>query len=484
MQSLVDRVRATIRHHGMISRRDTVLAAVSGGPDSVCMLHVLAGLQEELGIELRVAHLDHRFRGDESKGDAEFVRDLAGSLGLPCRCEEENVPRFLLANAMSKQEAARMLRYRFLITVAKQEYCQRIATAHNADDQSETVLMRVLRGAGPDGLAGIPPKREGLIIRPLLECWRNEIEAYLDDRGLSYRIDRSNLESDYTRNSVRNELLPELRRYNPRVDQALVNLGSIMVGVRDHLHRLTEEALPRVVKSARLGQFALDSPSLCGYDEALQRSLIRKILEALRPDLPPPSFRHVESIAELLRRNEVGAAVELPGGVRARLEHGCLMVSCGDESSGLVERDLELPGTTTVEETGLSIEAEIFQGSHAPLRELGEDTAAFDWTALSPPLTVRGRRPGDRFRQLGMGGTKTVKQLFIDSKIAASFRDDVPIVCDSQGIVWIPGLRRSDRALVDADTRQTLVLTARTREDEAAARQGATHQGTDTGEGS
>jgi tRNA(Ile)-lysidine synthase len=457
-----DKVKSTIRHYGMICVRDTVLAAVSGGPDSICMLHVLASLQEELGFELRVAHLDHRFRGDESRRDAEFVKGVAEDLGLPCRCEEENVPQFLLSNSMSKQDAARMLRYKFLITVSKQEYCQRIATGHNADDQAETVLMRVLRGAGPDGLAGIPPKRDGTIIRPLLGLWRSEIEEYLEARGLPYRTDASNLESTYTRNKIRNELLPALEEYNPRISQSLVNLGSIMTGVKDHLEKLTDEALPKVVRSTRLGQFALDSAALTGYDEALQRNVFRRVLESLRPDLPPPSFRHVESIAELLRRNEVGVAAELPDGAQARLEHGCLIISTGDGPLTLPERELAVPGSVRFENAGLAVTAELVPRSELSRtpEEADDETAVFDWDELAPPLTIRGRKQGDRFRPFGMDGTKTVKHFLIDSKVAASFRDAVPLVLDSEGIVWLAGMRRSARAPVDGNTKTVLVLRA------------------------
>ncbi|MFH1502569.1 MAG: tRNA lysidine(34) synthetase TilS [Candidatus Eisenbacteria bacterium] len=463
MSVVRDKVRATIRRYGMISVRDTVLAAVSGGPDSVCLLHVLAGLRDELEFELRVAHLDHRFRGEESRRDAEFVSDLAGRLGLPCRCEEENVPAFLLSNSMSKQDAARMLRYKFLVTVSKQEYCQRIATGHNADDQAETVLMRVIRGSGPDGLAGIPPKRDGTIIRPLIDVWRSEIESYLEEHDLPHRTDESNLESAYARNRVRNELLPVLAEYNPRISQSLVTLGRIMTGVREHFDRLTDEALPRVVKSTRLGQFALDSTVLSGYDEALQRSVFRRVLETLRPDLPPPSFRHVESIAELLRRNEVGVAAELPDGAKARLEHGCLTLSTGEGPPGLPELELPAPGVACFEDAGLSITAELVdrQELRGAPEETMDDDAVFDWDRLSPPLRIRGRRQGDRFCPFGMEGTKTVKQFLIDSKVAASLRDAVPLVLDLEGILWLAGMRRSARAPVGEDTKTVLVLKAR-----------------------
>ena len=176
MANLAATARDTIERYRMISPRDAVLVAVSGGPDSVCMLHILLGLREELGFEVKVAHLDHQFRGEESRRDAEFVSEIAERFGVQCFCHEENVPRFLMSNAMSAQDAARILRYQFLVKTSKLEYCQRIATGHNADDQAETVMMRVLRGAGPDGLAGIPPKRESIIIRPILACWRTQID--------------------------------------------------------------------------------------------------------------------------------------------------------------------------------------------------------------------------------------------------------------------------------------------------------------------
>ena len=467
MRDVLDRVRSTIRRYRMISGRDTVLAAVSGGPDSVFMLHVLLELRDEFGFELRVAHLDHRFRGDESRADAEFVRDLADSHGLPCRCEEENVPEFLLTHAMSKQDAARMIRYRFLIRVAKQEYCQRIATGHNADDQAETVLMRVIRGAGPDGLAGIPPKRDGMIIRPVLDVWRSEIEQYLEEHGLASRTDASNLESGCLRNRIRNELLPELEQYNQGIRRSLVSLGTIMTDVAAHFDRLTDLALPELVKTARLGQFALDSAKLSGYDEALQRSVFRKVFESLRPDLAPLPFRHVEGMLNLVRRAEVGVGVDLPAGAQARLEHGRLVLSDGPGPAELPPRELPVPGEAVFEDTGLTLTAELVPRESAAPRPdaLTDDEALFDWDGVSAPLTVRGRREGDRFRPFGMDGTKSLKELFIDSKVAASFRGAVPLVCDDKGILWVVGIRRSDAAAIGESTKQVLRLRATRREE-------------------
>jgi tRNA(Ile)-lysidine synthase len=475
MRDVIEAVRDTIRRYRMISERDTVLAAVSGGPDSVCMLHVLVGLSEELRFDLRVAHLDHRFRGEESRADAKFVEELADGFGLPCRCEEENVPAFLLSHAMSKQDAARMIRYRFLIRVAKQEYCQRIATGHNADDQAETVLMRVMRGAGPDGLAGIPPKRDGMIIRPILSLWRSEIDQYLAEHDLPCRIDATNLESACLRNQVRNDLLPDLERYNPSISRSLVNLASIMTDVSAHFERLTDLAMPELVKSARLGQFALDSAKLSGYDEALQRSVFRKVFESLRPDLAPLSFRHVEGMLSLVRRGEVGVGVDLPGGARARQEHGQLVVSGGPRPADLPSKELSVPGTTAFEEAGLTVTAELLprRDVESSPDAVSDDVALFDWENVRPPLTVRGRREGDRFRPFGMEGSKSLKHLFIDSKVAASFRSAVPLVCDRGGIMWVVGMRRSDTAPVEGTTRTVLRLRAFTTEVETGAGKGS-----------
>ena len=454
-----------------------MLAAVSGGPDSVCMLHVLLELRDEFGFDLRVAHLDHRFRGDESRRDADLVEELSARLGLRCIREEVNVPRFLLTHSMSKQDAARMLRYRFLVRTAKDEYCQRIATAHNADDQAETVLMRILRGAGPEGLAGIPPKRDGTIIRPLLSVWRSEIEHYVAEHGLPYRIDASNLESEYLRNRVRHELLPELAAYNPNIAGALVNLGTIMADVAAHFDRLTDETLPQVVTRARLGEFVLDLSKLTGYDEALRRYIFRRVFESLRPDLAPLPFRHVESLAELVRRGEVGSSVELPDGAMARLEHGHLVIRHGAGPPRTAPKALPVPGSATFEEAGLAISAELVprESLAGAYDAAGESATFFDWSAVEPPLVVRTRKEGDRFRPFGMDGTKSLKEFFIDAKVARSLRSAVPLVCDRAQILWIVGLRRSNAAPVTDTTKTVLVLRAQSLEEAPGVREDSAH---------
>lgn len=470
MSELIERVGDTIERYRLVSPRDTVLAAVSGGPDSVFMLHVLLSLRDRLGFDVKVAHLDHRFRGRESRRDSEFVGSLAGRFGIPCICHEENVPRFLMSNAMSSQEAARLLRYQFLVKTSKLEYCQRIATGHNADDQAETVLMRVLRGAGPDGLAGIPPKREGVIIRPILACWRDEITTYLEEHDLPFRVDSSNLGTRYFRNEIRHEILPYLARYNPRISRSLAGLATIMADVSDHLERQTDLAMPEVLLRARFGQFVLDLPRLAGYDEALKRCVFRRVFESLRPDLGPLPSQHVENLLSMVRRGDVGASVELPDGVRARFEHGSIAFSHGEGPPEPREVTLAVPGTAVFEGTDLTITAELVPRSELGLHptEAGDEVALFDWSSLKPPLTIRPRREGDRFQPFGMEGTQSLKDLFINSKIAFSFRQSVPVLFDKNGVLWVVGVRRSARAPVTDETEMVLAVRATTRDSEGS----------------
>lgn len=460
MRDIVEKVHWTCRRYRMTSERDTVLAAVSGGADSVAMLLILLELRERLGIRVKAAHLDHRFRGDESRGDAAFVRDLCAELDVPCFTEEVNVPRFVLAHGYSKQEAARMLRYQFLVKTMKLEYCQRIATGHTADDQAETIVMRVLRGSGPDGLSGIPRRGEGgMVIRPLLDIWRSEVESWLTERGVAWRTDSSNLTTDYARNRVRHELMPVLEEYNPSVREALVRMGAIMTDVAAHLERATDEALPGVVLTARRGLFALDSTQLAHYDEALQRSLFRRIFASLRPDMAPLASRHVGNLLELLRRGDVGVSVELPGGASARLEHGRLVVSEGDGPPSFDATRLDVPGTVEFRGARLRVSADVVPADAVKddLSRLDDDVALFDMDDVPLPLTVRPRRPGDRFRPFGMNGTKSLKELMIDEKIPFGLRDSIPVILDGAGnLCWVVGVRRSARAPVTESTERVL----------------------------
>jgi tRNA(Ile)-lysidine synthase len=464
MDDILEKVLWTCRRYRLVSERDTVLAAVSGGADSVALLLALLELRETLGIRVKAAHLDHRFRGDESREDAAFVRDLCTRLDVPCFTEEVNVPRFVLAHGYSKQEAARMLRYQYLVKVMKLEYCQRIATGHTADDQAETVLMRVLRGAGPDGLSGIPHRGEGgMVIRPLLDIRRADIETWLTARGVTWRTDSSNLQTDYLRNRIRHRLVPVLEEYNPSIQDALVRMGAIMTDVAAHLERATDEALPGVVQSARRGLFALDSVQLAHYDEALQRSLFRRVFASLRPDLGPLASRHVDNLLELLRRGDVGASVELPGGARARLEHGRLVISEGDGPPSFSEQRLDVPGTAEFPDAQLRITADVIPADRftEDPAHLGDGAAVFDLDAVELPLSVRPRRQGDRFRPFGMEGTKSLKELLIDEKIPFGLRDSLPVLCDGGGtLCWVVGVRRSATAPVTERTGRVLRIEA------------------------
>ncbi|MCK4915759.1 MAG: tRNA lysidine(34) synthetase TilS, partial [Candidatus Eisenbacteria sp.] len=268
------------------------------------------------------------------------------------------------------------------------------------------------------------------------------------------------------RNEIRNDLLPRLERYNPQISRSLANLASTMADVSAHFDRLVDLALPEALKTARVGQFVLDLDKLTGYDEALQRSVFRRVFESLRPDLSPLASRHVENLLRMLRKGDVGASVELPDRARARLEHGCVVFSHGDGPPAGEEKVLEAPGRAEFADAGLTVTTELLPRSELGFcpTEANEDLALFDWNELSPPLKIRSKKVGDRFQPFGMEGTQSLKDLFINSKIAFSFRPSVPLLCDETGILWAVGVRRSARAPVTDATGTVLAVRAHTSE--------------------
>ena len=245
-EAIAHKVETAVRRHGMIKAGDRVIAAVSGGADSVVLLHALHGLRGKLGMELGAAHLDHGLRGGEGREDAAFVRDYAASLGLPCVVERADVPAYCREKGCSVEQGAREVRYGFLRRVLMDQDADSVATGHTADDQAETVLMRLLRGSGSSGLSAIRPVRDGWVIRPMLEITAAEIADYTRTHGLSYRIDRTNEDRDMLRNRVRRDLVPLLQRdYNPRIVEGLGRLADVIRGEAEYLDARASEFLAR-----------------------------------------------------------------------------------------------------------------------------------------------------------------------------------------------------------------------------------------------
>jgi tRNA(Ile)-lysidine synthase len=461
------RVRLAAERDGLWRPGDTILAAVSGGPDSTALLHLLWRLSGECGFALAAAHVNHGFRGEESEREAAFVRRLCEELGVPLDAVEYDLPSYIEETGMNAQAAAREKRYAFLRLAAARRGASRIALAHHADDQAETVLMRLLRGAGTSGIAGMPMKRrEGNVelIRPLLRISKLELLQYCAREGLVYWEDSSNRKTVYFRNAVRLEILPFLERYNPNVSASLVRLAEISRAEDDYLARETERAMAGSVRRERDG-FAMDRKAFLGLHVALQRRLITLILIYLGVENGSIPFERIDAIREAAAEGSpTSSVIEAGRGVRFLREYDMLRwtkAGAAEGAAGFAYEATEETGELAVPEAGgRLVFRRIRREAGQPLPGPEPDSrraAMFDEDAVAYPLCVRSRRPGDRMRLSGLNGSKKVQDIFVDGKVARSRRDRIPLVLDAEGrLLWIAGLRRSADAPVTRDTTRIL----------------------------
>ncbi len=463
---LPGRVLDFIRRNDLVAAGGTIVVGVSGGPDSLCLLHVLTGLRRRLGVDLHVAHLNHRLRGAESDADAEYVRSLARELGLPATIEARDVSAYRRRHRLSLEEAAREVRYAFFADVARSSGTSTVAVGHTADDQIETVLMHLIRGTGLAGLRGMQPRSArrmadgaGItVIRPLLKTRRAEIEAYCEARGLSPRTDSSNQVPDQLRNQVRSRLLPALREYNPDIEEALLRAAR----AADADLAYIEEQVSRLWGSTateRPDGVAIDRAGFAALHPSLRRHLVRSALQRLLGDLRDIEAVHVESVVNAMS-GPAGKRLSLARGVtfHTGYDHG-LLTATGTETCPLPplggEHRLNIPGETDV--GGWLVRSSILDRRPARPDE-GDFKACLDFDVAGDLLTVRGRRRGERFQPLGVEFEKKLQDFMVDARIPRHWRDRVPLVCSPQHIVWVAGWRIDHRARVTPSTRRVLRL--------------------------
>jgi len=426
-----------------------VLVAVSGGADSVALLDVLVQLSEER-LNLVVAHLNHSLRGADSDADQEFVARLAAGYGLLCVSKRVEVAALAQSSRLSLEDAGRRARYAFFAETAQTHGATSIALAHHRDDQAETVLIRLLRGAGGGGLSAMSAGSASLLKRPLLQVTRAEIERFLKMRGLTHRTDESNADTTILRNSVRHELIPLLRRYNPRISERLAATAEILAADEELLDQLTASAYARL---ARIGssEVSFSVEGVAREPRGLRLRLYRRALLEARGDLQRIALSHLESIDRLLTSERPNTIFKLPGDCFAArsydtLSFGALDLSA-DESWELAidgEGSWQLPGGGSVL---------VQRVPHPGDLDPGDPRVAFLDLERAPfPWLVRGFTPGDRFQPLGMAGRQKVKDLFINEKIPAQERRRIPLLLSSGKIIWVAGLRMGEDARVTAES--------------------------------
>lgn len=459
---LLQKVSAYISRHRMVERGNKVVVAVSGGPDSVALLHILYLLKDDLEITLHVAHLNHMFRGEESKNDALFVAEMAERYGLPVTVKSVDVPAYREQKRLSKQVAAREVRYEFFFETARQAGASKVALAHQADDQAETILINFLRGTGTTGLKGILPVRDDLYIRPLLATRRFEIERFCREKNLSFRQDSSNLQPVYARNRIRLNLMPLLERdYNPGFVPALLRLGEICREEDRYLEEQAEKAFQDALLIPATDRVLLGLDALRGMPVAIRRRVLRRAWQFLTGGQRVPDFQHAESLLDLINGGGTGSQAVMPRNVVAVRHYCALELKRGQENSRLPYYiyPLKVPGATYIPELDHTVCAEVmpYSGKQNP-ESLPPSEALLDFGELPASLFVRRRLEGDVFFPYGAFSKIKLKDFFIKQKVPREKRDRIPLVSTPVEIVWAGGIRTGEKWKVGEHTTQVLHL--------------------------
>ena len=452
-------VEEAARHYQMISRGDGILVGVSGGPDSVALLHSLVALAPKWSLRLIVAHLNHQLRGPTADKEAAFVNNIATDLRIPCEVASRDVAAYGTRHRLSLQEAARAVRYAFYDEVAAKYSAEKIALGHHADDNAESILIHLLRGTGPLGLAGMPPVRDGRIIRPLIDLTRKEILAFLERRGLQYVQDPSNLNTDYLRNRIRHQLLPLLKtEYNPNTVDALNRLGSILRDEEDFWDLTVRELVQD--PSWEHGSQGISVPigRLSALHPALLRRVLRHAILSVKGDLKRLGHVHVQAVIQLIVGSSPSGRLDLPGGITVWRDRETLRF-LSEPPHKIAEFAYDILGiqTTRIPEIGQALKLHTCNRSDVlDPRSYPLTTALFDMETIIFPLTVRNFNDGDRFTPLGMNGSQKVKTFFINQKVARSERLRCPILLSGGHIIWVGGYRIDDSVKITNKTKKIL----------------------------
>ncbi len=463
---LEEKVDRAIRRQKLIAPEESIVVAVSGGPDSVALLMCLEALQRQWSWKLSVAHVNHGLRGEESEGDMAFVEKLAGSLRIPFQGVRLHLdPHEKQFQKESRQEVVRNLRYQALQRMILNEQATKLALGHTQDDQAETVLMWMLRGSGSGGMGGIPPQRGDLVTRPFLDISRSEILSYLEERQIEYRMDSSNAQPLYLRNRIRQELIPRLQSFSPGINKILSRQAQLIRDDHAYLDALATDHFQAMTETSYPGVIELNKRTLLALPIALARRMIRMGLQQLSGNARGPRFDFVQRVHDRLTHGQSGWSLFMHG-VEVTQEYDRLVFRINS-------RDHQGEGLDALESLPLSVPSEMVwpltnerlsvwwandQVIKSPL--LPKSQMFCDANTFTPELRWRRWQSGDVFCPKGMGGKKKkLQDFFSDMKLPRSLRKTIPLLVAPEGIVWVAGLREDERFQVSSET--TSVIGAR-----------------------
>ena len=467
---MLQKIQIFLEKYNMIEKGDHVIAGISGGADSVCLLLILKELQKRLPFVLTAVHVEHGIRGEESLRDEAFVEAFCRTEEIELRCFRVDAQRVAQERHMTLEEAARELRYGCFYEAAKQCGAKRIAVAHHGDDCAETMLFHLSRGTGLRGLCGITPVRNVpevagcSIIRPLLCVTRSEIEQYLQMRGQDYCTDSTNEDVAYARNRIRHNILPQMTQINPQSVQHMVRTAGYLEEMCDYLEEMAWEVGKEGVicsyKKENLREISLMSSVFEGMHPVLQKNLIHQLLGKMAGSRKDITGKHISAVCQLFAL-QVGKNVSLPYGLSARRSYEGIVIEkreTGQENAEREEVVLSVPGDTIYD--GIwKFHTEIleFDGNYEKIPQKTY-TKWFDYDKINNTVLVRNRAPGDYFSM--PGGCKKLKNFFIDEKIPQAEREQIPLLADADHVIWIVGWRISEAYKVTQKTKRILAVCA------------------------
>ncbi len=449
-----------IQKNQLIEKGNKIVVGVSGGPDSICLLHLLWRIRKNFNLNLYSVHLNHQFRGKEAEEDALYVKKICEKLEIPVFVYTKDVAQYSKEKGISFEEGGREIRYRLFGEVMSKKGADKIAIAQNQDDQAETVLMRLIRGSGMEGLSAMDYIREGKIIRPILDISRKEIEYYCDKYQLNPRIDRTNLESVYTRNRIRLEIIPYIERYfNPNIKSTLCRTADLLREDNDFIERIVEEIYSKVVKKSG-SNILINVYLLKEHHSAIQKRIFRKAFAEISGNLKNFEQIHIQSLIDLVYSGKVGSEIHLPKKIVVVLEYDYLIFQ--KRNSKIKNKNFEYPVEIDkkiwLKECNAYLSCNVVKIDKDFQISDGIYKKHFDFNKIQNKLMIRNRRPGDRFYPLGLQGSKKLKDYFIDEKIPQRERDSIPLLCDGDQIMWIIGYRMSEKYKIDKNTKMVLTV--------------------------
>lgn len=467
---MIEKILADIKDKSLINKGDLIIVGFSGGPDSVCLLHVLKSIEEIIDIKLVAVHVNHMLRGQDSFEDEKYAKEFCEKLNIKLKIERVDLKNIAKKKRLSIEEAGREERYKIFEKAAKNFDADKIAVAHNKNDQAETILMNIIRGTGLAGLKGIEFKR-GKIIRPILNIERLEIEEYCNKNNLEPRIDKSNLETIYTRNKIRLDLIPYISKlFDIDIISKLTKMSEIIKNENDFIEYYTEKLYNKTLVKKREGEVVLNLKTFNTYHKGARGRILRKTIKEVIGFIKGIESVHIDDIIKLALDGRVGAEIHLPHKIRAKRSYETLKVYKFKTSLQIkfYKTKLNIPGDTLIRDENFILRANIIENLENIIYDINSDqykrnhgiltTQYFDYDKLGRGINIRKRESGDLIKPLNSNGTKKIKKYFIDEKIPIDIRDRIPLVSKGKEIVWIVGYVISDKYKITKSTKRVLKL--------------------------